>query len=155
MTFIRENLPDALDYFQGRGQKIFGKRGKQFRTTCTLHGGTGDTLSVRRDTGVWYCFSCQASGSDVLAYAMQADGLDFISAAKALGAWREDGKPAPDYKPTPITAREAINLLSNECQLILATGATIRGGHPVTTQDIERCAKAMGRINKVREMFQL
>ena len=44
--FDKSKLPDPLDYFQGRGQKIFSKNAKQFRTTCALHGGDGDTLSA-------------------------------------------------------------------------------------------------------------
>ena len=111
MTLIRENLPAPLDYFQSRGQKIFSKHAKDFRTNCAIHGGTNGNLSVDKTTGTWFCFTCEAKGADVLDYAMQADNLSFEDAAKKLGAWQDDGKkelpkrttkPAePARKPAP------------------------------------------------------
>ena len=111
MTLIRENLPAPLDYFQSRGQKIFSKHAKDFRTSCAVHGGTNGNLSVDKTTGTWFCFKCEAKGADVLDYVRQADKLSFEDAARKLGAWQDDdqkeppkrtAKPAePARKPAP------------------------------------------------------
>ena len=61
MSLDRNLLPDPVSYFESRGQKIVGKRGKHFRTTCTIHGGDGGTLSVLREDGGFNCFSCGAT----------------------------------------------------------------------------------------------
>ena len=58
MTFNRELLPTPVDYFEGRGQKIVGKRGKHFRTSCAIHGGDGDTLSANRSRTLTATRSC-------------------------------------------------------------------------------------------------
>jgi len=154
MTFIRENLPDPVSYFEGRGQKIIGKRGKHFRTSCPIHGGNGDTLSVLRDGGAFNCFSCGAKGGDIVSLEMQASDVDFVTACKSLGAWVEDGSPVAHHKPTALTARQALQLLSFEARLVAIEVARACHGIFPDEQTKDRLLQAAGRINMVREEFQ-
>jgi len=146
-------LPDPASYFEGHGQKIIG-RGKHFRTQCSIHGGTGFNLSVVRETGGFNCFSCGAHGGDLVSFVMQADGLDFVSACKALGAWVDDGKPHPVRKPSPITARDALSVLAREALVIVMAAGSIGRGDNINDIDRARCQRAAGRINQIRGIYQ-
>lgn len=154
MTFIRENLPDPVSYFEGRGQKIIGKRGKRFRTNCAIHGGDGDTLSVLREDGGFNCFSCGAKGGDIVNYQMQATGEDFVTACKSLGAWVDDGKPAAHHKPTPLSPRQALQMLAFEMQIGAIEIARAGHGHFPDEETKDRLLQAAGRINSINEAFQ-
>ena len=50
-----------------------------------------------------------------LAALMAAHGEDFVTAAKALGAWVEDGRPAP-AQPTPIAGQAYQVLRTSRCE---------------------------------------
>lgn len=153
MTFLRENLPTPAEYFSSRGHKLFGK-GKNFRTNCSLHDGSGQTLSVLRDSGAFYCFSCGAKGGDVLTYEMQLTGADFVTSAKALGAWVEDGKPDTHHKPTPITARQALDVVQQETMIVAIALTNYSNGKPIDAIEAERLRVAAGRIWNVQRSFQ-
>jgi CHC2-type zinc finger protein len=59
---------------------------------CPFHPSKSkQSFSVNLRTGGFYCFGCQAKGGDIVAYVMKRDGLGFIDAAKALGAWDDAG----------------------------------------------------------------
>jgi hypothetical protein len=150
MSFDRDRLPDALDYFAHEGLKL-SARGKWRTANCVFHGGS-DSMRINSQTGGWVCMSCGESGGDVLAYRMAAHGEDFITAAKALGAWVDDGKPAPT-RPTPIPPRDAIQLLARECNLIAVAAANVAHGVNLTKEDLERVLQAAGRVNTVAEVF--
>ena len=92
MGFNRDALPEPLGYFEAQGLQFRERRGRWRTTRCDFHGGS-DSLRVNVQTGAFVCMSCGASGGDVLAFEMQLTGTDFVSAAKTLGAWIEDGKP--------------------------------------------------------------
>ena len=151
--FDKTRLPDALDYFQGRGQKIFSKNARQFRTTCAIHGGDGDTLSVHRETGLWHCFAC-LEGGDLASYEMKATGADFVTAAKALGAWTDDGEPhqAAAKKPT-MSRSEAAELVQFE-RTVLAIVEADKRRNAATAADIARGELAQQRIQKIQGAFQ-
>lgn len=44
MSFIRENLPSPIEYFEAEGLKLVGK-GKWRTTNCTFHGGS-DSMHI-------------------------------------------------------------------------------------------------------------
>jgi len=121
MSFNRDLLPDPATYYVDREGLTFRERGGKWRTTeCRFHGGS-DSLCVNTVTGAFVCMAgCGAKSGDVLAYHMAAHGLDFASAARELGAWVDDGKPAP-AKPAPFPARDAIQILSREANLAAIT----------------------------------
>lgn len=153
MTFIRENLPDPETYFTNLGHKITGK-GKRFRTTCGIHNGDGLNLSVLRGSGAFNCFACGAHGGDVLAYEMQRTGADFVTSAKALGAWRDDGKTDPHQKPSPLTPRQALEILQFETMLVCIELTRYAKGEIPNEHDAERVRIAAGRIWNVQRIFQ-
>ena len=154
MTFDRTRLPDPVSYFQNIGNKLIG-HGKHFRTVCTLHDGDSpDSLSVLRDSGAFNCFACGASGGNVLDHHMQVTGDDFVTSAKALGAWVDDGKPSSTYKPAPIPARDALTILGLESLLIAIEGARMAKGITPDEATKDRLLIAAGRINQIRELFQ-
>lgn len=151
MSFDRTRLPDAAGFYEGEGLKLEG-RGKWRTTACRFHGGS-DSLRVNADSGAFVCMAgCGAKGGDVLAYRMAAHGEDFIDAAKALGAWIDDDKPAP-RKPTPISPRDAITLMAAESNLVAMAAGNMAHGVELTQADLERVLTAAGRINRIAELF--
>jgi len=155
MTFIKHNLPDPVTYFKDMlGQKIVGGRTKDFRTACGIHGGKNLNLSVSTQSGCFYCFKCGASGGDILSYHMQTTGDDFVSACKALGAWLEDATPVQQHAPTPITPRQALEVLAFESLLVCMELSRIRRGEIQTEYEALRVCKAAGRIGAIYRSFQ-
>ena len=74
MSFDRNQLPDALTYFENRGLTLKGPPSAKWKSTaCNFHGGS-DSMRVNMASGAWVCMSCDAKGGDVLSYEMQASG---------------------------------------------------------------------------------
>ena len=152
MSFDRDRLPEPIGYFEGQGLKL-SKRGKWRTTECRFHGGS-DSMRINTATGAWVCMSCGAKGGDVLAYEMAANGVDFVTAAKALGAWVEDGKPEPRRKPAPLPPRAALEVLSFEAMLTAVAAGNLAQGLVLTAKDRARLMTAAGRINKLVEAYR-
>jgi hypothetical protein len=151
MSFDRSRLPDPVGYYEGQGLILKG-RGKWRTAPCQFHGGS-DSLRINTENGAFVCMAgCGARGGDVLAYRMAVAGEDFVTAAKALGAWQDDGKPAP-ARPTPISARDALQLLARESNLVAIAGANIACGTALNQADLDRVLRASGRITKILEVF--
>ncbi len=150
MSFDKSRLPDPAAYYESEGLKLVGK-GKWRSTSCTFHGGS-DSMRVNTDTGGYVCMSCHERGGDVLAYRMAAHGEDFMTAAKALGAWVDDGKPG-QYKPTPISPRDGITLLAREANFVAVAAANVANGVVLSQADLDRLLTAAGRINRIGEVF--
>jgi len=149
MTFIRENLPDPLAYFEGAGLVLTGPRNSKWRTArCEFHGGS-DSLRVHLERGAFICMSCGAKGGDILAYHQAAHGLDFVEAAKALGAWQDDGKPHAPRRPAPLPPALAISVLATEANLAAIAAGNLGHGVQLTDQDRARLLQAAGRINAI------
>lgn len=153
MSFDRNLLPDPVTYFEEQGLKLSGPRSAMWKTTaCIFHGGS-DSMRINTHSGAWVCMAgCGARGGDVLAYEMAVAGIDFVDAAKALGAWLDDGKPAPK-RPTPLHARDAIQLLNREVNLIAVAVGNVNKGIKLTEQDRARVMVAAGRISQIAGMF--
>ena len=125
--FKRELLPDSLPFFESRGQLLVG-RGKWRTTGCQFHGGSA-SLRVNVESGAWACMSCLTKGGDVVAYAMQADGTDFLSTIKALGAYADDGREFHwRDRPRTLSPRDAMEVIVNELRLVWIVIADIRKG---------------------------
>lgn len=151
MSFDRTRLPEPEGYFIDRaGLRLTGK-GKWRTACCPLHG--GDSLRVNLDSGAFACMGgCDFHGGDLLAFHMQRHGLDFVEAAKDLGCWIEDGKPAP-AKPTPLPARAALQVLAFESTLTAVAAGNLAQGVTLTDADRARLLVAAGRINTIAEVF--
>lgn len=151
--FDRTRLPDPTDYYTGTaGLKFRERKGKWRTTECRFHGGT-DSMRINTSTGAFVCMAgCGAKGGDVLAYHQAERGLDFASAAKELGAWVDDGKPAP-ARPTPLPARDALQLLAAETNLVAIAAGSLAHGAALTQIDLNRLLTAASRIASVGELF--
>lgn len=150
--FIRDRLPDPVAYFQSEGLKLDGK-GKWRTTECRFHGGS-DSMRVNTQTGAWVCMAgCGARGGDVLAHHMAEHGLEFIAAAKALGAWQEGSKPDKPHRPKPLGAVAAIQVLTFESTLTAIAAGNIANSILLTDQDRARLKVAAQRIQHISEIF--
>jgi hypothetical protein len=154
MTFIRDNLPDAASYFESEGLTLTGPRSAKWKTTCCEFHGGSDSMRINTTTGAWVCMSCGEKGGDVLAHHMAAHGLEFIDAAKALGAWQDDGQPHTPQKPKPLPPGAALSVLAFECTLIAVAAGNIAHGVQLTTADLNRVLQAAGRVNSIKEAYQ-
>lgn len=149
MTFLRENLPDPVGYFESCGLQFRERKGTWRTTRCAFHEGS-DSMRVNTRSGAWVCMSCAARGGDVLSYHRAATGLDFVSACKELGAWVDDGSPAPAHqRPAPFPARQALELLAAESNLVATAAANIAHGVTLSQIDLQRLLQAAGNIGQI------
>jgi hypothetical protein len=79
--------------------------------------------------------------------------MEFVAAAKELGAWIDDGKPTPNLKPTALSPHAALQVLGFESTLIAIAGANIANQVALTPVDIARVLAATQRINQIVEDF--
>lgn len=152
MTFIRASLPDPVTYFEAQGLHLKG-RGKWRSARCPLHG--GESLRLNIETGAYVCMGgCDFHGGDVLAFHMAAHGLEFQEAARALGAWAEDGRPLRGrVKPAPLPPRAALQVLGFEATLTAVAAGNLARGVVLSDADRDRLLRAAGRIHKLVEVF--
>lgn len=150
MSFDRTRLPEPIGFYEAEGLKLVGK-GKWRTTSCTFHGGS-DSMRINTDSGSFVCMACAAKGGNTLDYRMAAHGEDFITAAKALGCWIDDGKPSPT-RPTPISPRDAIALMAIECNLVAVAAANVAHGVALTQLDLDRLLTAASRVTRIAEVF--
>ena len=97
---------------------------------------------------------CGAKGGDVLAYYMAVHGVGFVDAAKALGAWSDNGKPERPHRPKSLPANQAIQVLAFESTLTAIAAGNISNGKPLTEMDRSRLYVAARRINAISEAFE-
>ena len=152
MTFDRRNLPEPVGYYEAAGLVFRERKGKWRTTRCEFHGGS-DSMRVNTDSGAFACMACGASGGDVLAYEMQATGAEFIDAAKALGCWVDDGQPAVQHKPTPLSPRAALQAIAFEVTLVAIEASRIASGIVPSEADKARVLAASNRITRIMEVF--
>jgi hypothetical protein len=152
MTFDRNRLPDPQGYFESVGLVL--SRGGQWRTTrCEFHGGS-DSMRVNLQSGSWVCMAgCGARGGDVLAYEMAHSGTSFVDAAKALGAWIEDGKPPTHtQRPAPFPARDALQVLDSEANFVAICAGSLATGVVLSDNDRARLLQAANRISLIARL---
>lgn len=152
MSFDKTRLPEPVSYYESQGLVFKERKGKWRTTACNFHG-SADSMRINTDTGAFVCMAgCGARGGDVLAFHMAHAGLDFIEAAKALGCWVDDGKPAPS-RPNPLPARDALAVLAVESNLVAVAAANIAHGVVLTQIDLSRVLQAAGKIAMIAEVF--
>ena len=152
MTFDRRNLPEPVGYYEAAGLVFRERKGKWRTTRCEFHGGS-DSMRVNTDSGAFACMACGASGGDVLSYEMQATGAEFIDACKALGCWVDDGQPAVQHKPTPLSPRAALQAIAFEVTLVAIEASRIASGIVPSEADKARVLAASNRITRIMEVF--
>lgn len=151
MSFHRERLPDPVHYFESEGLQLHGT-GKWRAMLCPFHDERTPSLRVNVESGGWVCMGCGAKGGDVLSYHTQRHGLDFVDAAKALGAWSDDGSPSTD-RPRTLSARDAMAVMSFELTVIFVVIADIRRGVIPNDADWHRFLSGAGRIQALAGDF--
>lgn len=143
--FIRERLPDPVSYFEEAGLTLRGP-GKWKTTRCEFHDGS-DSMRVNSGTGGWVCMACGEKGGDVLAYTMRAQGLEFVEAARLLGAYVDDDKPnRGPGKPATLSARDSMEVISLSMLTALLVISDIRRGLIPTDSDWANFLDCAGRI---------
>ena len=153
MTFDRNLLPEPATYFENQGLTLKGPRSAKWKTTtCNFHGGS-DSMRVNLASGGWVCMSCNARGGDVLAHYMAEHGVDFATAAKALGAWKDDGQPARPARPRQLPAASAVEVLRFEVTLTAVAARNLAHGVQLTDTDHARLMLAAQRITGILENF--
>ncbi len=149
MSFDRTRLPDPLDYYQDQGLTIAKRGNRGWRTTNCPFCDSRDNGNINLESGGYHCWGCVAKGGDVVAFHMALHGKDFVQAAKDLGAWVEDGKPAQRTRPMPVSYKDALSAIAHEGQLIAVAAASIGKGKALPTEDLNRVLQAAGRINRL------
>ena len=87
-SFKRNQLPTPGEYYRKQGLKLTGG-GEWKSTICPFHEDTNPSLRLRLDSGGFRCMACGVHGGDILEFHRKFYKLDFISAARALGAWED------------------------------------------------------------------
>lgn len=155
MGFDRELLPDARSYYENQPIRLKPISGDRWSDAdCIFH--RGRALRVHLRTGAFVCMNCGVKGGDVLSYQVQAYRQEFVEAVKALGAWKDDGKPMPVQQPLPggLSARQALTALSFEALIVAGEGSRIAQGLPISEQDRARVWVAARRIDKIARGYQ-
>ncbi|MGE5734552.1 MAG: CHC2 zinc finger domain-containing protein [Acidobacteriota bacterium] len=101
----RSLLPPARSFYERElGELRPSSRGWARPVTgCPFHPSKSkQSFAVNLDTGGFNCFGCGMKGADVLAFLMLRDNIDFKSAARRLGAWRQ--KSLTKQERTEISA---------------------------------------------------
>ena len=151
MTFDRNRLPDPSQFYESEGLKLNGSKFSKWRTTrCHFHNGS-DSMRVNISSGAFKCMNCLVGGGDVISYWMQLHGHDFVQTAKRLGAWVNDGKPQNQFKPTTLSPRAALQVLSREATITAVAAGNLATGMKLSEIDFKRlliCAHRIGRISE-------
>ena len=146
--FVRDRLPDPVSYFEAEGIKLVGP-GRWKTGPCHFHDGS-DSLRVNVQTGAFRCMACGVKGGDVLAYTMQRHAMEFVEAARCLGAYVEDGKPhSGPTQPTTLSARAAMELAAKDLVTAMLVISDIRSGlipSPADWQTLIGCAARVGAL---------
>lgn len=145
--FDRDALPDPTDYFESRGFSLVG-RGAWRTTRCAFHGGS-DSMRVKVRSGAWCCMACGASGGDVLAFHMQATGMDFVQAARDLGAWNGPERTTNRRGPADLSARDALELAAWELLVAQVVMGDARRGVLVCEEHWQRFLLAVHRVERL------
>ena len=151
MSYDRNQLPDPANFFESESLVLKGPSSSTWKTTkCDFHGGS-DSMRVNVKTGAFRCMNCGESGGDVLSYLMKKHGLEFVSAAKSIGAWVNDGKPQQQFKPTTLSPRAALQVLNREATITAVAAGNLAKGITLSEIDFKRlfvCVHRIGRISK-------
>lgn len=87
-SFNRESLPDPLNFYRIYFPRLNTAR-EWTSALCPFHGDKQPSLSINLRTGGFLCHACGARGGNVLDFYKLRFGVDFVEAAKILGAWEE------------------------------------------------------------------
>lgn len=149
MSFDRTLLPEPAGYYESQGLRLVGPRSARWHTTtCAFHGGS-DSMRINTVSGAFCCMNCGARGGDVLAYEMALNGREFVTAARQLGAWIEDGRRPEGRRPAPLHPRAALEVLGFESLVVAVAADMLARGGSLSVIDAERVKTCASRINRI------
>ena len=151
--FRRELLPTPQAFFESCGLQLCG-RGPWRTTSCQFHGGS-DSMRINVASGGWCCMNCGEKGGDILAYTMRLHGLQFVEAARRLGAYVDNGNRvhAP-AKPTLLGARDAMEVIVAELGIAFIVIGDIKRGIVPSETDWASFLRAASNIEVLAREFR-
>lgn len=150
--FLKDRLPDVQSYFDAEDVRLVGP-GRWKTGPCHFHDGS-DSLRVNTQSGGWCCMACGVKGGDVLAYHMQRYGMQFVEAARELGAYVDDGKRySGKTTATTLSARDAMQVIAHELLVLFVVIADIRKGVIPSDADWQRFVVGAGRVETLAREF--
>ncbi len=154
MALDRTRLPEPQSYYEDQGLVLRGK-GPWRTTACAFHGGS-DSMRIHLPSGGFCCMAgCGARGGDVLAYHMAVLGVNFVAAARDLGAWDEEeqAEQAGVYRrrPAGLPARQALALLAEDALLVAVAAGNLAHGVVLADADRQRLQLCVARIQRIAE----
>ena len=150
-TFHRDRLPPILDYCETAGLTMIQAKGKWRSTRCDFCGAS-KAMRINTESGGWCCMSCGEKGGDSLTLHMALTGADFITSARLLGAWSDDGQAFSGSKrPRSLPAADALELLYQDSTLVWVAAQNIAQGITLTAADIADLTAAAKRVMMVSQ----
>lgn len=155
MPFDRASMPQTVDLLRDIGFKFRERAGKWRTTTCEFHDDSSPSMRVNVESGCWCCMSCGAKGGDAVAYMMARTGSDFVTCAKALGCWRDDGKPQARERRAPagLTAHDALSVIASDMGILFVVAADVHAGKRPSDADMTAFARATGRMAQIARAY--
>ncbi len=153
MSFSRTRLPDALTHYRDTEGLVLKGRGKWLGAPCVFHDDSNPSMRINAETGGGCCMSCGVKFGDVVDFHMQRHGVDFVTAAKALGCWIDDGKPAPT-RAQSLPPRAALEVLAFEALLAAVAAGNMANGVTLTDADRARLRLAAGRMTVIATEYR-
>jgi hypothetical protein len=151
--FRRELLPMPQAFYESCGLVLRG-RGPWRTTSCQFHGGS-DSMRINVHSGGWRCMNCGEKGGDVLAYTARLHGLEFVEAARKLGAYIDDGKPhRGPTKPTLLGARDAMEVMAAEIGIAVIVIGDIKRGIVPSEADWDSFLQAASNVEALVREFR-
>lgn len=149
MGIDQHRKPPTHEVMQHYGAALVHGKGKWFTLSCLFHSGS-DSMRVNIESGGWCCMACDVKGGDSIAFVSELEGIGVVEAAKKLDCWTEDGRPSPT-KPASFNARQALEVLASETNIVVVTALSVASGHPITQGDKDRLVQAARRVQFVSE----
>lgn len=144
--FNRDRLPDWPAYADQAGLTLHG-RGRWRNALCEFHDDAQPSMRINVETGGWICMSCATKGGDVLSHYMRRTGADFVTAARALGAWTDGGTSnVSREQPRRLSARDALQAVGLELNVCVVVISDARRGVVPNDTDWRRFLQAAGRV---------
>ena len=147
--FDRGRLPETMAYFDSEALPLRGP-GKWKTAECVFHGGS-DSMRVNAESGGWVCMACGEKGGDVLAFHMRRHGLNFVSAAKALGAYSDSAQPERPRRARKLAPADALEVLYQDALLVWVAAWNLVNGVVLTDRDRTDLTAAMRRVTLVSQ----
>lgn len=132
------------DILLSRLPKVRARAPDQWSAQCPAHDDKGPSLSIKETPDGRVLLHCFAGCSvDEVVAAIGLDLADLFPPRESHGA--------PLQRRRLLSAAQALELLTDEAQLVALCGSNIANGVELTDDDRDRCLTAAGRIAYLRD----